>query len=79
MNIQFDKAKLNEMLTKKRVDDFCLLLPHVARAVGSYNRELKKQGVDKDARKACLVALSDRLFTAPMPTPQQTSEEDYYE
>lgn len=68
MDVKFNKAQLNAMLTEQRVDDLCLLLPHIAKAVGEYNRELKKQGLDRATRCACVSSLSNRLFTAPTAT-----------
>ena len=80
MDIKFNKAQISAMLTKQRVDDLCLLLPHSAKAVGEYNRQLKIQGVDKATRGLCVSQLSNRLFTAPAATGQSTDEGDeYYE
>lgn len=81
MSVKFNKAHLSAMLTKQRVDDLCLLLPHIAKAVGEYNRELKKQGVDKSTRGLCVSQLSNRLFTAPAATniPTNDTGGEYYE
>ena len=75
MSVKFNKAHLSAMLTKQRVDDLCLLLPHIAKAVGEYNRQLKRQGVDKATRGLCVSQLSNRLFTAPAATDQSTDND----
>ena len=80
MDIKFNKAQISAMLTKQRVDDLCLLLPHVAKAVGEDNRQRKRQGVDKATIGLCVSQLSNRLFTAPAATDQSTDDGgDYYE
>lgn len=79
MDIKFNKAQISALVTKQRVDDLCLLLPFIAKAVATYNKELKKQGVDKAARNACVVALSDKLFAAPLPESTDETGGDCYD
>ena len=81
MDVKFNKAQVNALITKQRVDDLCLLLPYIAKAVGEYNRQLKRQGVDKATRGLCVSQLSNRLFTAPTATDQSTDTAggEYYE
>lgn len=76
MGVSFNKSKITELIIKTRVDDLCLLLPHISRALGSYNRELKKQKVDKAARKQCVALLAARLFDTPVQTADANSDDE---
>lgn len=79
MDVKFNKAQVNALITKQRVDDLCLLLPHITKAVATYNNELKRQGVDKAARNACIVALSERLFASPVQKSNNETEGECYD
>lgn len=76
MNYNVNIQMMKKQLMQIRVDALCDLLPEAARAVGTYNRALKRQGVSRKARNLCCAALSDVLLNGTNQQPIQ-EQHDY--